>query len=247
MNYFSSTSKTPTPPPSKSDPEDDQGISGMIAGYSKQIYETANGFYDDVYQRMFTGSEASNSSGTLPPADKNAQSNQGYYAQRGYPTTNTEARSVNYYQASTPSYQQSQYNGYSGSQPRIYTPERGYQQQQQQYYAQSDRSYMYPSSNRSQAHYANKHSKERMADLKKEIQYLDETDSRERHGKKRQCCCCPTSRRGKWICWLSILVVLSIIGVFMFFYFPRYCFASNCLKDDTALTMADHRHLKSWV
>lgn len=219
MNYFSSSSaSTPAPSPNKKGTgnPDDQGISGMIADYSKQIYETANGFYDDVYQRMFSGSEASSNSETVTP-DKNAQPN---YGQRGHATNGAP---VNYYQTSIPKYQQSHSNAYNGSQPyqpRIYTPERGHQHQQ--YYAPSAPTYGYPSSARSQAQY-NHYARQRIADVKKEIEYLDATDLRDRHGKKGRCgYCCPTSRRGKWICGLSIFVVLAIIGVFMFVYLPRY-------------------------
>jgi hypothetical protein len=41
--------------------------------------------------------------------------------------------------------------------------------------------------------------------------------------RKRGCCCgcCPTTRAGKWMCAISIILILTAIGLFGFFYFPR--------------------------
>ena len=59
---------------------------------------------------------------------------------------------------------------------------------------------------------------QRIGQLKKEIDMIDET---ERRYNARRTCCCPSSKRDRAICISAIFLMLLTIGLFIFFYFPR--------------------------
>lgn len=59
---------------------------------------------------------------------------------------------------------------------------------------------------------------QRIGQLKKEIDMIDET---ERRYNTRGTCCCPSSKRDRTICISAIFLMLLTSGLFIFFYFPR--------------------------
>ena len=71
---------------------------------------------------------------------------------------------------------------------------------------------------------------DRILDLKNEIKAIDELDKFERKERRKNtccCCCCPTSTRGRVFCGAFVFLFLLGIGLFAFFYWPRYGFTSH--------------------